>query len=86
MNDRKEKSSWPRWHDISDLIAAPYLGAFICMLIAPLYVFSRKLRIEVDNDGATGGLAILLFIWIGIVLWSVALLIGTFTILKAVLA
>jgi len=83
MKEREQKSNWPRWHDILDLIAIPYLGAFVCMVIAPLYVFSKKVRIEIDNDGATGGLTILLFVWIGIVLWSIALLIGTFTLLRA---
>ena len=81
MKDKGGKSAWPRWHDLIDLIMMPYVGAIICMIIAPLYVFSKKVRIEIDNDGATGGLTILVFIWIGIILWFIGLFIGTITLL-----
>ena len=79
MKEENKSTNWPRWHDLLDLMATPYLGAFVCMVIAPLYVFSKKVRIELDNDGATGGLTILAFIWIGCILWAVGFFVGLVT-------
>ncbi len=76
MKDKNGKTIWPRWHDVLDLITMPYLGAFICMVIAPLYIFSAKVRKEIDNDGADGSFTILIFIWIGTILWVIGFILG----------
>ncbi len=73
MKDKDGKAVWPRWRDVFDLIEMPYLGAFICIVIAPFYIFSPKARREINSDRADGRFFIFIFIFIGTVLWIVGL-------------
>ena len=76
MRDKKRKPSLLYGIDLTGLVSAPFLGAIFCMVLSPLYLFSRRIRIAIDGDGANGTFSTVLFIWLGAILWIVLLLVG----------
>jgi hypothetical protein len=75
--EHQPKKQWPNLVNIFELISYPYVGVFICMVIAPIYLFSEKVRTEINHDKAKGRFSLLIFIWIGAILWIALLVIGT---------
>ena len=81
MQDQKNRNRLPAWFDafiLIDFATSPLLSAVCCLLIAPPYLFSKRVREKVDENGMNDDFSFLTFVFVGIgaLLWGGALIIG----------